>query len=251
MHAETKKKLAAYMLSRREEQFEHASFDREIAFYDSICSGDIETVRMLATPLCSEGYGILSKDPLRNIRYHFVVSAAMISRFCIRGGMSPEEAYHLSDYYIMRADESKTVDEVHTLHTEMLEDYTRKMRLVRHSGVYSKQILRTLDFISDNLHSRILLEDAAGHLGISTAYLSRLFKAEVGMTFNDYMNQKKMETAANLLLYSEYSDLEISSLLAFSSQSYFIKTFKKHMGITPKEFKKTYRMPDLQTHAKA
>lgn len=240
------KNLFEYLLIKREEGFAHTSFDIEMAVYDSISLGDIETVRMLAQPLCCEGCGILSKNELRNIQYHFVITAAMVARFCIRSGMTTEEAYHLSDYYIMKADECHTVNEVHALHSIMLEDYTRKMRRVRNTGIYSKKIIQALDYVSDHLHNRILLEDVADHLQMSTAYLSRLFKSEVGMNFIDYVHQKKAEAAANLLRLSKYSDLEISNLLCFSSQSYFIKVFKKHMGITPKEFKKAYRMPDFQ-----
>lgn len=247
MKEDSEKMIAEHLFSTREDDFEHSSFDKEMAFYESICSGNIELVRMLATPLCSEGYGILSSEPVRNMQYHFVISAAMIARFCIRGGMSPEDAYHLSDMYIMKADKSSSVAQLHAVHAEMIEGYTRRMRRVRNSRIYSKQIVRTLDYISDHLHSRILLEDAANHLQLSTAYLSRLFKAEVGMTFVDYVNQKKVESAANLLRYSEYSTLEISNLLAFSSQSYFIKIFRKYMGVTPGGYKASYQMPDFQS----
>lgn len=246
MKEESEKMIAEHLFSSREDDFEHSSFDREMAFYESICSGNIELVRMLATPLCSEGYGILSNDTVRNMQYHFAISAAMIARFCIRSGMTPEDAYHLSDVYIMKADKCHTVAEIHAAHAEMLEGYTRRMRRVRNSRIYSKQIVRTLDYISDHLHSRILLEDAASYLNLSAAYLSRLFKAEVGMTFVDYVNQKKVESAANLLLYSEYTTLEISNLLAFSSQSYFIKIFRKYMGVTPGGYKSSYQMPEFQ-----
>lgn len=247
MKEDSEKMIAEHLFSTREDDFEHSSFDKEMAFYASICSGNIELVRMLATPLCSEGYGILSSEPVRNMQYHFVISAAMIARFCIRGGMSPEDAYHLSDMYIMKADKSSSVAQLHAIHAEMIEGYTRRMRRVRNSRIYSKQIVRTLDYISDHLHSRILLEDAANHLQLSTAYLSRLFKAEVGMTFVDYVNQRKVESAANLLRYSEYSTLEISNLLAFSSQSYFIKIFRKYMGVTPGGYKASYQMPNFQS----
>lgn len=247
MKEDSEKMIAEHLFSTREDDFEHSSFDKEMAFYESICSGNIELVRMLATPLCSEGYGILSSEPVRNMQYHFAISAAMIARFCIRSGMSPEDAYHLSDMYIMKADKSSSAAQLHAVHAEMLEGYTRRMRRVRNSRIYSKQIVRTLDYISDHLHSRILLEDAANHLQLSTAYLSRLFKAEVGMTFVDYVNQKKVESAANLLRYSEYSTLEISNLLAFSSQSYFIKIFRKYMGVTPGGYKASYQMPDFQS----
>ena len=50
--------ITEHLFTAREEDFVHASFDQEIAFYESICSGNIELVRMLATPLCSEGYGM-------------------------------------------------------------------------------------------------------------------------------------------------------------------------------------------------
>ena len=247
MNSYSQQYLASHLFSRREEDFEYASFDREIAFYESICAGNIELVRVYATPLCSEGYGILSKDPLQNLKYHFTVSAALIARFCIKSGMTPEEAYSLSDIYIMKADECTTAEEVHAAHTEMIEDYSRRMRLVRNSNIYSKQILRVLDYISEHLHTRIMINEAAKHLNISSAYLSRLFKAETGMAFSDYVNRKKIEEASSLLRFSEYTDLEISTLLCFSSQSYFIKIFKKYMGMTPREYKKRYRLPDFVT----
>ena len=71
-----------------------------------------------------------------------------------------------------------------------------------------------------------------------------------GTPFSDYVNRMKTESAAALLLYSEYSDLDISNLFAFSSQSYFIKVFRRYMGMTPKEYKKTYRMPDVASDQK-
>ena len=241
----TEKDISSHLFLKREEGFEHAPFDREIACYESICSGNIELVKVFATPLCGEGYGVLSKDPLRNLKYHFSISAALIARFCINSGMTLEEAYNLSDIYIMKADECRTEDEVHAVHQEMIEGYTRHMRRVRNSGIYSKQIVRALDYISDHLHGKIMIEDAAEYLKISPAYLSRLFKAETGIAFSNYVSKTKAEEAANLLTFSEYTDSEISNLLGFSSQSYFIKIFKKYLGVTPKEYKKRYKFPDF------
>lgn len=245
MHFETEKKVAEHLFSQREDDFEHASFDREIAFYESICSGNMVLVKMLATPLCSEGYGTLSKDRLRNLKYHFAISAALIARFCVKSGMTPDTAYQLSDYYIMKADESSSQEAVHHVHMEMIESYTMKMRSVKNSKIYSKQIVKAMDYISDHLHSKILLASVARELQLSISYLSRLFKSETGTSFSDYVNGKKIEAAANLLRFSEYSDLEISNLFCFSSQSYFIKVFRKYMEITPKEYRNRFHMPDV------
>ena len=234
--------VISHFFSHREENFEYAPFDREMAFYESICSGNMEFVKMFAEPLFCKGCGTLSRDPLRNMKYHFTISAALIARFCVNSGMTPEQAYSLSDVFINRADESTSIEDVRSIHDEMIEEYTKQMRILRSSKLYSKQILRAVEYISEHLHSRVLIEDAAKTLHITPAYLSRLFKSETGMTFSDYVNHRKIEEATGLLQYSDYSDLEISNLLCFSSQSYFIKIFKKIMNMTPNEYKKKYRM---------
>ncbi len=241
----TEKQLAEALFTQREALFERASFDREIALYESIGSGDLEMMRFFSAPLFCEGCGVLSKDALRNLKYHFVVTAALIARFCIKSGMSPELSYQLSDLYIMQADESRTEEEVRAVHQAMLEDYTRRMQQVRCSKIYSKQIVKAIAYINDHLHCRIFLGDAAEALGLNEAYLSRLFKAETGSNFSEFVSRRKIEYAANLMRYSGYNDAEISSLLCFSSQSYFIKQFRRFMGLTPREYRKNYRVPEL------
>ncbi len=242
MGAGTEKILAEYLFEKREEDFKHSSFDRELAFYESICSGNMELVRVFMKPLFSEGCGILSEDSLRNLKYHMVVLAALIARYCINGGMSPEESYSMSDFYIMKTDKCRTEEEVRAVHTEMIEEYTDRMRKIKINNVYSKQIVRAVDYIMCHAHNRVFLEEAAEYLKISPAYLSRLFRQETGITFSEYVNKMKIEEASSLLLYTEYSDLEISNLLGFSSQSYFIKVFKKQIGLTPKQYKKQYKI---------
>lgn len=245
MRENTERAIAEHLFSQREDVFEHASFDREIAFYESICSGNIELVKVFMQPLFCEGCGVLSEDFLRNLKYHMVVLAALIARYCIRGGMTPEESYSLSDFYIMKTDKCQTEAEIRAVHLEMIEGYTAKMRQNKLKHVYSKQIIRAIDYLMRHLHGRVFLEDVAAYLKISPAYLSRLFKKETGISFGEYENMLKIEEASSLLLYTEYSDTEISNLLGFSSQSYFIKVFRKYRGTTPKKYKKQYHIPDF------
>ncbi len=247
MKENTEKSIAEYLFSQREKVFEHASFDREIAFYESICSGNMELVKVFMQPIFCEGWGILSKNSLRNLKYHMVVLAALIARYCIKGGMTPGESYSLSDFYIMKIDECQTEEELKDIHLEMVEGYTTKMRQNKLKHVYSKQIVRAVDYLMCHLHERVFLEDVATYLKISSAYLSRLFKKETGVSFGEYANALKIEEASTLLLYTEYSDTEISNLLGFSSQSHFIKVFRKYTGKTPKQYKKQYNIPNFLT----
>lgn len=241
MNENDEKLMLSHLFAHREEGFQYAPFDREMSFYESICSGNIELVKIYFEPLLCEGCGTLSKDPLQNLKYHFTIITALIARFCVNSGMTPEEAYSMSDIYIMKADEAVTEDEIRSIHSKMIENYTRQMKRIRSENVYSKRIVLAMDYISKHLHSRIKIEDTAEYLQINPAYLSRAFKAETGMTFTDYINRKKIEEASGLLQYSQYTDLEISNLFCFSSQSYFIKIFKKYMGMTPSKYKKKYR----------
>lgn len=246
MSVETEKMIAEHLFSKRENDFEHTSFDREIAFYESICSGNMELVKVFMKPIFCDGCGVLSEDFLRNLKYHLVVLAAIVARYCINRGMTPEEAYNFSDFYIMKADKCQNESELSKVHVEMIEGYTKKMRKIKLDGVYSKQIVRAIEYIIRHLHSHISLEETSDSLKISAAHLSRLFKKETGITFSNYVNKLKIEESTSLLLYTEYSDIEISNMLGFSSQSYFIKIFKKYTGTTPKKYKKQYKLSIMQ-----
>ena len=75
---------------------------------------------------------------------------------------------------------------------------------------------------------------------LSPSYLSRLFKKELGIAVSDYIREKKIDKAQNLLKYSDFTLVEIANYLSFSSQSHFIQTFEKLVGMTPKKYRDRY-----------
>ena len=95
-----------------------------------------------------------------------------------------------------------------------------------------------IDYIQEHLDERIRMEDLCRLTSLSSAYLSRLFKKETGVAVSRYILLKKIDTARNMLLYSEYPIIRISDTLAFPSQSYFTHVFSKECGITPGEVRK-------------
>lgn len=237
---DTKKALSEHFFAKRENGFSYAPFEREIAFYESVRSGSLETVKTLFTPLGGEGFGVLCSDELRNLKYHLVISIAMITRFCINGGMTPEEAYSMSDVYIRKTDNCRSHKEINEVHYEMVVAFTKEMRRIRNKCIYSRTVVHMIDYISEHLHEKILITDIAKAVKCSVPYLSRIFHAETGMPVSTYITQKKIEAAANMIQFSNCSALEISNYLHFSSQSYFIKQFKNIIGMTPKEYRNKY-----------
>jgi len=224
---------------RKEYITTHAPLDSEMGFYDTIKSGDVtKTIELCGESFMDKkGLGVLSKNPLQNIKYHFTISTAMIARTCIEGGLSLSESYNMSDYYIQMADVCKTLDEVSELHDEMCVNYAKKMKELKKQSVCSKPIALCMDYIYENLHTRITLDILSEKTGLTNAYLSRLFKKETGYTLSEYILSKKLETAKRMLAFSDYSIAEISESLAFPNQSYFTNLMRKDCGLTPKKYR--------------
>lgn len=230
-------------LQKNEEAFSHRPLEMEYSFYQAVCSGDLTYVQKNCRENAFtnlDGVGILSANPLTNMKYHFVVTVALITRRCVEGGMELEQAFRLSDFYILKMDTCPTIDDISKLHKQMALDYTRKMILVKKQSVLSKPVVLCMDYIYSHINKRISVDELARHVNLSQGYLSRLFKKELNISISDYICEMKIGKAQNLLKYSDYSLVEISNYLAFSSQSHFIQTFRKLVGMTPKKYRDHY-----------
>lgn len=227
----------------QEAAFDHRPLEDEMSFYKAVQNGDIEYVldnckkNVFTNP---EGMGTLSKNPLQNLKFHFVVTVAMVTRFCAEGGMELEKAYRLSDFYIQKADLCRTSNELSSLHKTMCLDYTKKMHALIKETFLSKPIVLCLDYIYDHRNDRITVAKLAEHVNLSESYLSKLFKNEMNICIADYIRNSKLESAKNLLKFSNFSLIEISNYLSFSSQSHFSQVFEKETGLTPKKYRDKY-----------
>lgn len=225
---------------QREDGILRAPYRPELEFYAVIQSGDVEKTKKMCSEslLDKQGLGILSPDPLKNIKYHFIITTALIARYCIEGGMELSASYALSDYYIREADRCTNPAQVAELHLPMCLDYAKRMKKLRKNNIYSAPVVKCIDYIYENLHTRITVNALAEHVGLNLSYLSRLFKKETGTTISGYISDKKIETARNMLLYSEYSPAEIAAILAYPSQSYFSCIFKRKSGMSPLQYRR-------------
>lgn len=227
---------------QRENHFIRAPYNPELEFYSAVKSGNTAKVAKLCEePLIEKkGLGVLSDNFLRHMQYHFTITAALLARYCIEGGMELSASYSLSDYYIQKADCYRTPEEVSKLHRIMCLDYTKRMKALRIKPICSKPIVQCIDYIYENLHTRIKVQTLSDLTGLTPSYLSKLFKKETGYSISGYIQNKKIATAQNILIYSDYSISEIASTLAFPSQSYFTEVFHKYSGMTPLAYRTKY-----------
>lgn len=192
--------------------------------------------------------GCMSKDPLRQAQYAFISGLTLATRSAIEGGLPEIEAYNLSDVYAQKADISKKIEEILQLFAVAYYDFAKRVNLVRKRKAYSYPISKCIAYILDHLHYPITLSDLAKVCMLTPQYLSSLFHKETGLTISKYIMKEKLETAKQLLTYSEHTLQEIASFLGFCSHSSFSTHFRRSYGITPREYRNSSRTYHPELH---
>lgn len=100
-----------------------------------------------------------------------------------------------------------------------------------------KIVQESLAYIDEHYQEMISVTDISKALGTSNSYLSRIFKESMGQTIIHTINCKKIETAKMYLKKTDYKVYEVADMLGFENVTYFSKFFKKHTGMSPKEYK--------------
>ena len=234
------------LFENHENNVHHNPYDQEMREFGSIENGDLIQLEKSLQEDYDGTIGTLAKDPLRNLKNLGIVLVTLASRAAIRGGLSPEIFFSLSDSYIQQIEECKDLALVAPLahkaefqYAEMVHEIKEKQK-----GILKKQknprINKCKDFIFSHLHDRITLEDLAAEADCNPNYLSQLFKECEGISISGYILQEKINRAKNLLIYSDYSYIEIATYLGFSSQSHLGTQFKKHTGYTLRQYREIY-----------
>ena len=99
------------------------------------------------------------------------------------------------------------------------------------------KIQQAVRFINDNYRTDICLDDVAGEASMSTSHFSRIFKKVMGLSYQDYLNGRRITKAKNLLRTSAQSVTEIAVSLGFADPTGFGRIFKKLTGYTPSTYR--------------
>ena len=102
-------------------------------------------------------------------------------------------------------------------------------------------IKKVFGYIQEHIAENFSLDDAASFAGVSSFYLSKLFKEETGETFINYVTDRRLEKGRIMLCETELSIKEISAEIGYNDQNYFSRIFKNKFGISPTDFRNTNR----------
>jgi two-component system response regulator YesN len=120
-----------------------------------------------------------------------------------------------------------------------LIDLITRLREWRAHGIHFL-LLQAKDYIDQHYDQAITLEEVANHIGISSYYLSRLFKDKFHVTFSEYVTSARLQRAKVFLLDGSMPLKEIALNIGYKDPNYFSRVFKKEIGLSPTDYRSKY-----------
>ena len=180
--------------------------------------------------VAKEVVNYLFKECSRESRKEKMIGLASSLFYIIPGMDSAQKEYYLQKYKINTKNVSKPLMCFCWIMQVVTEVY-RQLCTMKYSHMN-----KVFQYIEDNKNNEIALADLSAQAGISSGYLSRIFKKYYKISVVDYIHLRKITMAKYYMATSEMNISDISFLLGYSEAGYFCKIFKKYEGRTPSSF---------------
>ncbi|MDR1579609.1 MAG: PocR ligand-binding domain-containing protein [Synergistaceae bacterium] len=212
-------------------------FDTERELLERVLASDREHAKKLLNEMTGGIVFSLGSDFPR-IRTRIYELFVLLSRAAINFGAAPEYVFELSHVFFTRTHDINNIEDLHfnlARALNQLIDCISPFEDVKNRGV----IYKAVQFIQNNYHRKITLDEVARKVDLSASYFSKIFKGEIGCNFNTYLNIVRIGKSINLLLHDNLDLVSIAALVGYEDQSYFSKVFKQVTGVTPHTFRKS------------
>ncbi|HPV02840.1 MAG TPA: response regulator transcription factor [Clostridiales bacterium] len=176
------------------------------------------------------------KEFIKNFYWNTITSINNI-RLSLKAGDDDRKVEYteLSGLYGL-IEKCSNADELNMLLEESARSVVTKVNNYNNKSI--KLILRkAVEYLHEHYHEPITLNEVAEHTHVSTYYISRMFKKEIGKNFVDYLNELRIEKAKELLKDVRYKTYEVAEKVGIPDAHYFSRLFKKYVGITPTEYR--------------
>ncbi|MBD5538342.1 MAG: AraC family transcriptional regulator [Lachnospiraceae bacterium] len=127
------------------------------------------------------------------------------------------------------------------LFTTTWEERLPENTAVYHSTKLTEPIIDALYYMETNYGKNLTLEELAQKAHLSTAYFSRLFSAQLGKSFSEYLGDIRLRHVQILLTQSDKSVMDIAMETGYCNGDYLSAQFRKKVGMTPSEYRKKHR----------
>ena len=215
-------------------------YDYENQLIAAVSQGQIYKTHSLLGGLSSYFFEQRVADPVRNAKNYCIIMNTLLRKAAEQGGVHPMFLDRTSSVYAGQIEQIISLEQVLPFMTEMFRAYCRLVR--KHSTRdYSPPVQQALLYIEANLSGELSLRVIAEQLSISSSYLSTCFKKETNMTITDFIAQRRVERAKELLRTTRLQVQTIAQHCGIVDVHYFSKIFKRITGQTPKAYRESLK----------
>jgi len=173
------------------------------------------------------------------IKSFFMELVATMCRTAVEAGGDPQEL--LGTNFASMTDLSRltSMEALAPWLHEMLE---RVMECIHRHRAQTNTVLLTaaMEHIGEHFAEDISRDDVARIAHMSPSHFSRLVRKQTGKSFTELLNKTRVSHAADLLRRTDRSLVLIAMEAGFRDQSYFTKVFRRHTGLTPRQYRQNY-----------
>lgn len=210
--------------------------EKEQALVQAIAVGDSNEAKIQLNEIYRHAFFAAGGDffAMRTRSLEWMV---LLSRGAVDGNVDVDLVLELNKQFLKENDSLRTADELAVWLNRVVDQYS--MLVFERISIKHKRVMyKAVSYIKDHYREKLTVEDVARHVGFSPTYFSKIFKKELGTTFNNYLLNFRVERSKNLLLVTDLLVNDICAEVGLEDQSYFIKVFRRYTGVTPGKFRK-------------
>lgn len=204
-----------------------SNYENEKLLMDAVSTGKLHLVTTIASSVFNNGTEPRLADSLRNRKNYLIILKTLLRKAAEYGGVHPLHIHRLSSAYAQKIEMIRTIKESLILQENMIRDYCL---LVKNHSLkrYSFYVGKAITLIHYDLTADLSLKSISAQLNVNSSYLSKLFHKECACTLTQYVNLRRIERAAAILLSGNRTIQDVAAESGFQDVTYFIRVFKKH-----------------------
>jgi len=175
-----------------------------------------------------------SQHELDEFKMHALEFITLVRDVSTNAGVPSTREYFIDLY--AKLQQSSDVEKIESMIYGVVEKMSGKVANAPKKRS-SELVIKTRDIIEQNIVTPPSQSDVAKKLGVSASHFRRIFKDDMGCTFNQFVTKLKCERAKEMLADPNNNISDIAYDLGFSDSNYFSRVFKKETGISPREYK--------------
>lgn len=162
--------------------------------------------------------------------------AVALLQFINEKRLQEQLAFKVALYKLTKADAHENWEEA-TKYILDVSEAIFSVLDVNEASVTDRALQRVITYIDEHLSEELSLTTLAEEGGFNASYLSRLFRQVKQQTISEYILQKRMQLATDLLIQTNEKIQDIASKTGYISAHSFGRAFRKEFGISPKEYR--------------